>query len=136
MKRAPSDAGFSLAALIVIVSVISILLAAAVPSYQMRVRRDQEAELIFRGEEYVRAIQKYQRRFNANPPSIDALLSTNGIRFLRREYKDPISGEAFRLISVNPDGSLVGANTVTVGSAQPIIGGRSEERRVGKEVKY
>jgi type II secretory pathway pseudopilin PulG len=114
------EAGFAIATLIVFAAVISILAAATIPVYQMRVQREREEELIFRGEEYVRAIQKYQRKYNVNPPTIDALLNTDGIRFVRRQYKDPISGEDFRIISVNPDGSVVGSNTLNLAAGTPL----------------
>src|SRR5262249_29033093 len=87
----------------------SILIAVAVPAYQMQAKRETELELIFRGEEYVRAIQKYQRRFGVFPTTIDQLVSTNGLRFVRKAYKDPITGKEFRLITMNPDGSVSGS---------------------------
>src|SRR5437879_7925651 len=101
MKKRRRDAGFSLAALIFFATAASILAAAAVPAYQMQAKREREKELIFRGEEYTRAIQKYQRKFGVNPGSIDQLVQTNGLRFLRRAYKDPITGKDFRLIRIN-----------------------------------
>src|SRR5438445_6520071 len=109
MKKRRQDAGFSLAALIFFATAASILAAAAVPAYQMQAKREREKELIFRGEEYTRAVQKYQRKFGVYPGSIDQLVQTNGLRFLRRAYKDPITGKDFRLIRVNPDGSLSGS---------------------------
>ena len=110
MKRPPQqDKGFALAALIIFLTALSITLAAAIPAYRVQVRRELEAELIFRGEEYVRAIQKYQRQFGIYPPSIDSLLETNGIRYLRRAYKDPITGDDFRLLTANPDGTIGGS---------------------------
>jgi hypothetical protein len=112
---ARQDAGFALAILIFFLTAASIMLAAAVPVYQMQAKRAQEDELIFRGEEYMRAIQKYQRRFNVYPPSVDAMLDTNGVRFLRRAYKDPITNKEFRLISINPDGSVSGSAVLAQG---------------------
>src|SRR6185295_13132739 len=106
MRTHRPDAGFSLAALIFFATAASIFIAAAVPAYQMQAKRELEAELIFRGEEYTRAIQKYQRRFGVYPSSVDQLVSTNGLRFVRKQYKDPINGKDFRLILINPDGSL------------------------------
>ena len=93
----------------------SIFIAAAVPVYQMQAKRDLEEELIFRGGEYTRAIQKYRRKFGVYPNSVDQLVSTNGLRFLRRAYKDPITGKDFRLILVNPDGSLTGSSASAPG---------------------
>ena len=106
---ARSDRGFALAALIVFLTALSIALAASAPAYQMQAQRELEQELIFRGQEYVRAIQKYQRSFGIFPLNIDALLNTNGIRYLRRLYTDPITGDGFRLLTVNPDGTINGS---------------------------
>lgn len=103
------DAGFSLAALIFFATAVSILISAAYPAYQMQAKRQLEEELIFRGEEYTRAIQKYQRKFGIYPPSVDALVQSNGLRFLRHAYKDPITEKEFRLIYINPDGSVTGS---------------------------
>ncbi len=108
MKHRP-DAGFSLAALIFFATAISILLSAAYPAYQMQAKRETEEELIFRGEEYTRGIQKYQRKFGIYPPSVDVLVQSNGLRFIRRPYTDPITGKAFRLIYINPDGTVTGS---------------------------
>ena len=107
------DSGFSLAALMFIATAVSILLSAAYPAYKMQAKRQTEEELIFRGEEYARAVQKFYRKFGVYPPSIDALVQTNGLRFLRRVYKDPITGKDFRLISISPDGSLIGSSLPT-----------------------
>jgi hypothetical protein len=46
-----------------------------------------------RGKQYIRAIQLYYRKFNAYPPTIDALVKTNEIRFLRKRYIDPMTGK-------------------------------------------
>ena len=109
MKKHRQDAGFSLAALIFFAAAASIVAAAAVPAYQMQAKREREKELMFRGQEYTRAIQKYQRKFGLYPSSVDQLVQTNGLRFLRKPYKDPITGKDFRLIRLNPDGSLAGS---------------------------
>jgi len=117
------DAGFSLAAVIFFLTAASIFIAAVVPSYQMQAKREMEEELIFRGEEYTRAIQKYQRRFAVYPSSVDQLVSTNSLRFLRRAYKDPTTGKEFRLITINPDGTLSGSKTFTQNpNTQPLFG--------------
>ncbi|HLQ76001.1 MAG TPA: type II secretion system protein [Terriglobia bacterium] len=110
MKRTRKDAGFSLAALVFFLTATSILIAVAVPNWVMQARREREKELIFRGEEYARAIQKYQRTLNLLPSSVDDLLSSNGTRFLRKAYADPVSGEPWRVIILNSDGTLTGSN--------------------------
>src|SRR5207253_3212864 len=123
MKKHRPDAGFSLTALIFFATAASILAAAAVPAYQMQAKREREEELIFRGQEYTRAIQKYQRRFGVYPTSIEQLVSTNGLRFVRRPYKDPVTGKDFRLIFINPDGSVTGSKLFTQNvNNQPLFG--------------
>src|SRR5579871_6128335 len=108
MKR-QRDAGFVLAALIFFLTALTVLIAVTVPLYQMQAKRIQEEELIFRGGEYIRAIQKFQKKFGAWPPSVDALVETNGLRFLRKRYTDPITGKPFRILTINPDGTVNGS---------------------------
>src|SRR5262245_42724682 len=123
MRTHRPDAGFSLAAMIFFLTAASIFIAVAVPSYQMQAKRQMEEELIFRGEEYARAIQKYRRKFGVYPSSIDQLVSTNNLRFLRRAYKDPVTEKEFRLITINPDGSVTGSKTFTSNvNTQPLFG--------------
>jgi type II secretory pathway pseudopilin PulG len=122
MRTHRTDAGFSLAALIFFLTAASIVIAAAVPAYQMQAKREMEAELIFRGEEYQRAIQRYRNRFGVYPSTIDQLISTNGLRFLRRAYKDPMTDKAFRLITLNPSGGLTGSKTYMQNMNQPLFG--------------
>lgn len=111
-----------MAALIFFATAASVLLAATYPAYQMQAKREMEEELIFRGEEYMRAIQKYQRRFGVYPATVDQLISTNGLRFLRRAYKDPVTGKEFRLITVNADGSMSGSKVLSQNlNSQPLF---------------
>ena len=57
------------------------------------IQRDKELETIHRGEQYRRAIQLYYRKFQRYPTSIDQLVNTNQIRFLRKKYTDPLTGQ-------------------------------------------
>lgn len=91
-----SERGYAMAALLVAMSVMAIALSTALPVYQTVVRREREAELVFRGEQYARAIALFQRKYgNALPPDVDVLIDQ---RFLRKKYKDPITGEDFRFM--------------------------------------
>ena len=68
-------------------------LSVAIPEIIKEIQRDREVETMHRGLQYRRAIQLYYRKFNAYPPSIDALVKTNNIRFLRKKYIDPMTGK-------------------------------------------
>lgn len=88
--------GYAMAALLVGLSVMAVTLGAAVPVWRTAVRREREAELVFRGQQYVQAITLFQRRYAGTfPPSIDVLLEQ---RFLRRRYRDPITGDDFQVL--------------------------------------
>jgi type II secretory pathway pseudopilin PulG len=98
-----------MAALLVGLTVMAVVMTMAMPVWSTAAKRAREDELVFRGEQYARAIGLYQRKYaNALPPSIDVLLNE---RFLRRKYLDPITGGEFQ--------ALTGA----AGQATPGVGG-------------
>ncbi len=85
-----------MAALIVGLSVMSLMLSVALPVWHTVARREREEELIFRGNQYVRAIELFQRKYAGTfPPNVDALLQG---RFLRRRYLDPITNDEFQVL--------------------------------------
>ena len=87
------DGGFIMVAMLISIAIASIWMSAALPSWRQQAIREKEAELIFRGEQYARAIYLYRARNNgANPQSIDQLVQQ---RYLRKKYLDPITGKDF-----------------------------------------
>ena len=94
-----NDRGYAMAALLVSIGVMMVLMSVAMPVWRHEVQREKEAELIFRGEQYARAINLYQRKIGPGnfPPSIDFLVQQ---RFLRKKYKDPITDGDFQIIPV------------------------------------
>lgn len=99
-----SEDGYAMAALLVAMSVMAVMMTIALPVWNTQAKREKEAELVFRGEQYARAIALYQRKFaNALPPSVDVLVNE---KYLRKKYKDPITGGDFQLLS----GASVQAN--------------------------
>ena len=91
--------GYAMAALLVGMSVMAVLMGALLPVWTHMATREKEEELIFRGNQYARAIGLFQRKFaNTPPPTIDVLVEQ---RFLRKKYKDPITKEDFQPIYAN-----------------------------------
>jgi type II secretory pathway pseudopilin PulG len=90
--------GYAMVALIVGMSIMAVMMTAVLPSWSQMARREKEAELVFRGEQYARAIGLFQRRSGPGvlPPSIDVLVDQ---KFLRKKYKDPITNDDFALVS-------------------------------------
>lgn len=86
-----------MAALLVAMSVMAVLMGALLPVWGTAARREREAELVFRGEQYARAIGLFQRKYaNARPPSIDVLVEE---KFLRKKYLDPMTGAEFQVLT-------------------------------------
>ena len=93
------ESGYTLLAVMFILFVLTLSLSAAMPKVIKSLQRDQEIETQQRGKQYIRAIQLYYKKFNAFPPSIDALMKQNNLRYLRKKYKDPTTGkEDWKLI--------------------------------------
>ncbi len=93
----PPERGFAMAALLVAMTVMAIMMGVLLPAWRTQVQREREAELVFRGQQYVQAIELYSRRYGGFPTSLDSLTSQNN-RFLRKVYKDPVTGEDFQLV--------------------------------------
>ena len=105
--------GYAMAALLVGMSVMAVLMGALLPVWSHMATREKEEELIFRGNQYARAIGLFQRKFaNTPPPTIDVLVEQ---RFLRKKYKDPITKDDFQPIYAN--------QPTTPGSQQPVAQG-------------
>ena len=85
----PGEAGYSLVALMAGIAIMTVMMAAAVPSWRYLMKNDAEEELLFRGGEIADAIARYQRKNgNALPPSLEVLVKG---KYLRRAYKDPMT---------------------------------------------
>ena len=92
-----SEAGYAMAGLLVAIGIMSVLMSVAMPAWRTVAKREKEAELLFRGRQYMRAIDLYQRRFpGAYPTELEMLVDQ---RFLRRLYLDPMTGEPFRILT-------------------------------------
>jgi hypothetical protein len=110
------QSGYSLLMVVFMVATILIFTAAITPSILIQGRREREAETIWRGEQYARAIGLYFRKFGRYPVKIDDLTAqTNGVRFLRQAYKEPMNKEdgSWRFIYVGANGQLIGSLTRT-----------------------
>ena len=109
-----------MAALLVAMAVMAVLMSVALPVWRHDAQREKEEELIFRGQQYVRAIRLFQRRTQTFPTSIDMLVQG---RYLRKKYKDPITNEDFNPIPAG--GAIPGQGGQTGRAGQPTPGGRT-----------
>jgi hypothetical protein len=111
------DGGYIMVVLLIGIAVSAVWMGAMLPAWRHQAIRQKEADLIFRGEQYARAIALYWRKNNQTlPPSIDVLVSQ---RYLRNKYLDPITGKEF--LTVGGTGLMGG-----------IGGGRGQGQSAGR----
>jgi len=100
IKSGHGQAGYVLLALMLAVTLILIALSMEAPRIAQQIKRDREEELLHRGKDYATAIKRFVHKNGGRyPVSVEQLENTNHIRFLRKRYKDPITGEGeWRLV--------------------------------------
>jgi type II secretory pathway pseudopilin PulG len=96
--RAGDQRGYIMIILMLFVALLAIAAVAIAPSVVFEAKRDREEELIHRGVQYARAVRHYVKKFGRYPTRIEDLENTNNLRFLRKRYKDPITGKDFKLL--------------------------------------
>jgi type II secretory pathway pseudopilin PulG len=119
-----AERGYVLLTLLLMMAVMAIVAATVVTDIKFEIQRDREEEMIHRGVQYSRAIRVYYKKFGRYPATIENLENTNQLRFLRKRYKDPITGKDFKLLHFGEvrmglagmpgmgGGVIPGANTV------------------------
>lgn len=122
--------------LMMMVTILLISLTAALPSIYTEGQREKEEELIFRGNEYARAILFFHNKFGRYPSSVDELLKkTNGFRFLRHAYKDPMTPQGdWRFIHANAAGMVIDSKTMTLPTGATNPNGQNQPGQQGAGV--
>ena len=84
----PEERGASLVSVIAGLTIMLLMISAAIPSWKYVMKDAREEELLFRGEQIASAIERYQRKNGQLPPNLEILVQQ---RFLRKNYKDPFA---------------------------------------------
>jgi type II secretory pathway pseudopilin PulG len=127
--KANKQEGYILLLMMLFIALLAIAATAIAPSITFQIQRDREEELIHRGVQYSRAIRRYVKKVGRYPTRLEDLENTNSIRFLRRRYKDPLTGQDFKLLHLGEvqmtfGPGIAGANPAA-GAVQgvPTLGG-------------
>src|SRR5580698_7526262 len=117
-----AERGYIMLTLLLVMALMAIFAAVIVSSVTFDIKRDREEEMIHRGVQYSRAIRAYYKKFSRFPAKIEDLENTNQLRFLRKRYKDPLTGKDFKLVHFGEmkmagsmgmgGGTIPGASTV------------------------
>lgn len=104
---ATGERGFALLLVFAMAAMVAITLYMQLPRVAFEAQRDRETMLIERGKQYRRAIELYVRKNNRYPARLEDLERDQDLRFLRRRYKDPLTGkDEWRVIHINAGGQL------------------------------
>jgi type II secretory pathway pseudopilin PulG len=110
-----------MAALLIAMSIMAVMMTVAMPTWRQMAQREKEAELVFRGEQYARALTLFQNKNGpgTTPPTFDLLVEQ---RYLRKKYKDPITNDDFVPILLSagqPGGTTQGSTAPGTPQASP-----------------
>jgi len=110
-----SEAGYTMVMLVVIIAVMSIMMGVAVQTAAFQMQREKEAELIFRGKQYIEAIRLYKQRFGRYPVQLKELWEAKP-RVIRKRWKDPITdSDNWGIIFFGQEGRQIGGVVGTAG---------------------
>ena len=133
-----SERGFTYLTVLFMVAILAGGLALVGEVWHTSAVREKEAELLFIGHQYRKAIERYylcgpQRQY---PRSLEDLLkdprTAGTVRYLRKPYPDPVTGEPFVLLKA-PDGGILGVHSPS--EAQPLKTGGFKVRDAAFEGK-
>lgn len=94
--------GYAILILLFVFTVMSLGLTLAVPVWETQMQREKEAELIFRGNQYVEGVRIYQlKNPGAFPKTLDEMVEK---KCLRRLYRDPMSEDGQWMVILQQSG--------------------------------
>ena len=111
--RRAGQGGFTYLGILVLVVLIGLMLAAAGEVASTQAQREREVELLFIGHQYRNAIERYVRTNRRWPTALAELVQdTSGAlatqHFLRRLYRDPMTGAADWTLLPGTNGGFMG----------------------------
>ena len=123
-SRRPREKGYILLTLLLAIALMAVLAIGVIIPMQYDYQREQETEMIHRGVQYSRAIRGYYKKFSRYPTKLEDLDNTNGLRYLRKHYKDPLSCkngkcQDFKLLHYGEPGVTLGGGFSLGGGSIP-----------------
>ena len=89
------ESGYVLLALMLTLTLLLAALAVEAPRIAQQIKREKEEELVHRGKDYATAVKRFVHKNGGRyPVSVEQLENTNHIRFLRKKYVDPMTGDS------------------------------------------
>jgi type II secretory pathway pseudopilin PulG len=123
------ERGYSLLIAIIAVHLVAILLLMGRSMWETTIQRDLEEELIFRGRQYVTAIDLYRKKNNnLYPTNLEILFEK---KFIRKLFKDPMSESGKWNLVLQP--GTAGRRTLLIVPEELAAAYFSPTRKVGRQ---
>lgn len=121
VRSHPAQSGYVLLAVLLAMTIMLIALSIEAPRIAQQIKRQKEEELVHRGKDYATAVKRFVHKNGGRfPLSIEQLEDTNHVRFLRKRYKDPMTGESdWRMVHF-------GEAQVTIPAPNPGLNGSTQ----------
>jgi type II secretory pathway pseudopilin PulG len=124
--------GFTYLTVLFIVAIMGVGLALVGEVWETSAKREKETELLFIGNQYRKAIERYYLAGKAQyPRMLEDLLKDprrpGTERYLRQLYPDPVTGKPFGLVKA-PDGGIAGVHSLSAEAPLKITGFRPRDR--------
>jgi len=140
---AGSQRGFTYIWVLLAVVALGGGLAAYGESWSHGMQREKEAELLFIGNEYRRAIAQYYDNTPAGyrryPERLEDLLKDERFaftrRYLRRLYRDPVTGAAWGIVKA-PEGGIMGVYSQSSEAPAKTANFRKDDQEFSKAERY
>lgn len=143
MATGSAERGFTYAAMLLAVAIVGIGLSAAGQSWSTAAQREREAELLFVGGEFRRAIRSYvlaspgAQRY---PRRLEDLIADDRFpsarRHLRRIYRDPMTGKREWGLVQAPGGGVMGVHSLSEAAALKTAGFAEADRDLEGKARY
>ena len=123
----PRDAGFTYLAVLFAIAFMGLGLALTGEVWRTALTRDREVELLYAGNQYRRAIERYYvsgpRQF---PGTLEDLLKDprkpGTERYLRKLYFDPLTGKSEWGLVKSPQGGIMGVYSLSEDPPKKVAG--------------
>lgn len=124
--RSLDEGGFTYFGVLAAIALLGAVLGSTVEVWHTVVVREKERQLLFVGQQFRHAIERYYRNTPGPkkhfPPSLEDLLEDPRLpgtqRYLRRIYRDPITGQAEWELVEDADGGILGLHSLS--EARPL----------------
>ena len=135
------EQGFTYLTVLFIVAILMAGLALVGEVWETSAKRDKEAELLFVGNQYRRAIERYVLSGKAQyPRTLEDLLQDprqpSLQRYLRKLYPDPLSGKNEWGFVKGPDGGIGGVYSLSEQQPLKIAGFKPRDASLAGAQKY